>query len=69
MGSKYCKSCYGKSKQDKPSGHAESPTSIIPGKRLFEDDVTDLEQLLGADGRISELHAILDQRCALRSNS
>ena len=46
-----------------------SPDAIITGKRLLEDDVTDLEQLMGADGRISELHAILDQRCALGSNS
>ena len=69
VGSKYCKSCYDKSKQDKPSGHAESPASIILGKRLFEDNATDLEQLSSTDGRISELHAILDQRCALRSNS
>jgi hypothetical protein len=69
VGSKYCKSCYGaKSKQDKAGGSADSPVSIITGKRLLEDDMTDLEQLMGADGRISELHAILDQRCALGSN-
>ena len=69
-GGKYCKACYGaKDKPDKAGGSADSPVSIITGKRLLEDDVTDLEQpLMGADGRISELHAILDQRCALGSN-
>jgi hypothetical protein len=68
-GSKYCKSCYGaKSRPDKAGGSADGPVSII-GKRLLEDDVTDLELLMGADGRISELHAILDQRCAFGSNA
>ena len=41
----------------------------MTGKRLLEEDVYDLEYLMGTDGRISELHAILDQQCFLRSNS
>ena len=66
-GSKYCKACYN-GKQDKGSSSADSPSSTITGKRLLEEDVNELEYLLGAEGRISELHAILDQRCGLGSN-
>ena len=52
---------------NKGSSSADSPSSIITCKRLLEEDVNELEYLLGADGRISELHAILDQRPAVQS--